>query len=99
MTLLTRPVLEISLAAVLANYQELQKLAAGSVAAAVVKDDAYGLGAEKVAAYLYRHGNCRSFLWLTRSKAPKSARLSPMLKSMCCKAWAMTILSCLPLPA
>ena len=34
MTLLTRPVLEISLAAVLANYQELQKLAAGSVAAA-----------------------------------------------------------------
>ena len=89
MTLLTRPVLEISLAAVLANYQELQKLAAGSVAAAVVKDDAYGLGAEKVAAYL----------WLTRSKAPKSARLSPMLKSMCCKAWAMTILSCLPLPA
>ena len=76
MTLLTRPVLEISLAAVLANYQELQKLAAGSVAAAVVKDDAYGLGAEKVAAYLYWHGNCRSFFV---AHAVEGAKIRPFV--------------------
>ena len=61
MSILTRPVFEINLPAVLQNYQELQKLAANSIAAAVVKDDAYGLGAAKIADYLYRHASCRHF--------------------------------------
>lgn len=61
MTVLTRPVLEINLPALLDNYQNLQNLAPNSIAAAVVKDDAYGLGAKEVADYLYQYGGCRHF--------------------------------------
>ncbi|MBQ8436941.1 MAG: alanine racemase [Alphaproteobacteria bacterium] len=61
MPVLTRPVLEINLPALLDNYYNLQKLAPNAIAAAVVKDDAYGLGAEEVSAYLYKYGNCRHF--------------------------------------
>ncbi len=61
MPVLTRPVLEINLPALLDNYHNLQKLAPKAIAAGVVKDDAYGLGAKEIAAYLYKYGNCRHF--------------------------------------
>ena len=61
MNILTRPILEINLNHVLDNYNLLKSLAPKSVAAAVVKDDAYGLGAELVADKLYREANCRNF--------------------------------------
>ena len=48
MAVLTRPVLEINLPALLDNYQSLKKLAPSTICSAVVKDDAYGLGAKEV---------------------------------------------------
>lgn len=50
----------IDLAAIAANYQALCQLAAPAEIAAVVKADAYGLGAATLAPFLYRQG-CRSF--------------------------------------
>lgn len=61
MSILTRPILEINLDNLYQNYQFLHKLAPKAIAAAVVKDDAYGLGAEKVAAKLYKDAGCRHF--------------------------------------
>ncbi len=61
MTVLTRPILEIDLDNLLSNYHMLEKIAPGSVCAAVVKDDAYGLGASVVAPLLYNETNCRHF--------------------------------------
>lgn len=61
MSILTRPILEIDLNNIKKNYQFLQQLAPQAVAAAVVKDDAYGLGAEKVAQKLYDEAGCRCF--------------------------------------
>ena len=61
MAVLTRPVLEINLPALLDNYQSLKKLAPSAICSAVVKDDAYGLGAKEVSSYLYQYGNCRHF--------------------------------------
>ena len=61
MSVLTRPVLTINLENIVKNYQLLQKIAPKSTAAAVVKDDAYGIGAEKVAEKLYKDAGCRCF--------------------------------------
>ena len=61
MSILTRPIFEINLKNLLKNYQTLQKIAPHAIAAAVVKDDAYGLGAYRVAQYLYDKGGCRCF--------------------------------------
>mgnify|MGYP000457578743 CR=1 FL=1 len=55
MSVLTRPILEINLDNLEKNYRFLQTLAQGAEAAAVVKDDAYGLGAETVAERLYEN--------------------------------------------
>ncbi len=52
--------LTIDLAALARNYERLSAEVAPARAAAVVKADAYGLGAEKVAERLYAHG-CRDF--------------------------------------
>lgn len=49
MTILTRPILEIDLRNLLDNYRMLEKIAPHAAPAAVVKDDAYGLGAKIVA--------------------------------------------------
>ena len=48
MSVLTRPILDIDMGNIVKNYKLLQKIAPKSIAAAVVKDDAYGLGAVKV---------------------------------------------------
>ena len=50
MALYTTPVFNINLKKLAANYRLLEKLSAPAIPAAVVKDDAYGLGAAEVAA-------------------------------------------------
>ena len=59
MPVFTRPILEINLDNLLFNYRLLADIAAPATAAAVVKDDAYGLNAQKVAETLYKKANCR----------------------------------------
>ena len=61
MSILTRPILEINLDSLVENFQALQKISGKATAAAVVKDDAYGLGAVKVAEVLYKRAKCRHF--------------------------------------
>ncbi len=61
MSILTRPILEINLNNLEHNYLDLKKLASGAEAAAVIKDDAYGLGAEIIAKRLYKQAGCRIF--------------------------------------
>lgn len=61
MHILTRPILEIDLNNLLNNYKSLKALSGHAQAAAVVKDDAYGLHADIVAKKLYEEGSCRHF--------------------------------------
>ena len=61
MTILTRPEITVNLENLLSNYHTLQTIAPRAEAAAVVKDDAYGLGAVAVAEKLYSQGGCRRF--------------------------------------
>lgn len=56
-----RPVLEIDLDAVCANYRTLKSAAPTAEIAAVVKCDAYGLGAEPVSAALAVGEQCKTF--------------------------------------
>ncbi|MBP3545680.1 MAG: alanine racemase [Alphaproteobacteria bacterium] len=60
MSILTRPILEINLDNIVKNYKLLHSISPKAIAAAVVKDDAYGIGAEKVADKLYSIG-CHNF--------------------------------------
>ena len=53
-------VLTVDLDAIAANYRILRAAAPGAEAAGVVKADAYGLGADRVASALWRAG-CRTF--------------------------------------
>jgi alanine racemase len=55
------PRFDIDLAALCDNYRRLKQSAPGAEAAAVVKCDAYGLGAERVAAVLRQKEGCRTF--------------------------------------
>lgn len=80
MSIKTRPVFEINLQNIVQNYQTLQSIAKDSVAAAVVKDDAYGLGAEVVAPYLYEKTGCRHFFVAHAVEAQKIAPLMPDAK-------------------
>ncbi|MBB4569042.1 alanine racemase [Rhizobium leucaenae] len=67
--------LTIDLAALSRNYQALAAKAAPGRAAAVVKADAYGLGAERVAKTVYENG-CRHFFV---AQFVEAARLRPAL--------------------
>lgn len=60
MPIYTTPVLNINLKNLIKNYTLLKELSAPAVPAAVIKDDAYGIGAVEVAAALYKAG-CRHF--------------------------------------
>lgn len=80
MTVLTRPILEIDLNNLLDNYRQLAELAKHSTAAAVVKDDAYGLGAQVVAPLLYDKGGCRHFFVAHAVEGEKIAPLVPQAK-------------------
>jgi alanine racemase len=55
------PLLEVDLAALCGNYRALSAASPGAEAAAVVKCDAYGLGAYAVARALQAKEKCRSF--------------------------------------
>lgn len=67
--------LTFDLSALARNYSKLCSILAPARAAAVVKADAYGLGAERVAPALYRAG-CRHFFVAHLAEA---ARLRPLL--------------------
>ncbi len=78
MSVYTTPIFNINLKKLIANYKLLKKLSAPAVAAGVVKDDAYGLGALEITKALYRAG-CRHFFVahglegsLIRNVAPKA---------------------------
>ena len=60
MSIYTTPLLNINLKKIVSNYLVLKKLADNAIAGAVVKNDAYGLGAKRVAQALYKVG-CRDF--------------------------------------
>ncbi|WDZ80766.1 alanine racemase (plasmid) [Ensifer adhaerens] len=67
--------LTIDLAAIARNYEKLAAEVAPARAAGVVKADAYGLGANRVAARLYQHG-CRHFFV---AQFVEALRLQPTL--------------------
>ncbi len=78
MTDYTQPLSElvIDLAAIAQNWLDLKRrLAAGADCAAVVKADAYGLGATRVAGHLYDQG-CRHFFV---AHAGEAAEITPTL--------------------
>lgn len=98
MALYTTPVFNINLKKLAANYRLLEKLSAPAIPAAVVKDDAYGLGAAEVAAALYAAG-CRRFFVAHGSEGEKSALSYPMRKYMFYKASAPILSLIFALPA
>ena len=55
------PTFEIDLAALCANYRRLARATPKATAAAVVKCDAYGLGADAVGRALFRREDCQTF--------------------------------------
>ena len=77
MTILTRPILEINLKNLLENYLSLKELAHNAVAAAVIKDDAYGLGAKTIAELLYTQADCRCFFAAHAVEVEKIANTVP----------------------
>lgn len=66
MSIFTRPVLEINLKNLVDNYLKLAQIIAPAKPSAVIKDDAYGLGAEQVAKVLYEEADCRDF-WVAHA--------------------------------
>ena len=66
MNIYTRPILEINLNKLVENYKLLTQIIAPAKPSAVVKDDAYGLGADKVAQALYEKAGCRDF-WVAHA--------------------------------
>ncbi len=77
MNILTRPILEINLDNILKNYNMLAKIAHNAIPAAVVKDDAYGLGAEKISQMLYEKADCRCFFVAHAIEGERIAHLIP----------------------
>ena len=77
MTILTRPILEINLDNLIANYKLLQQIAPKAEAAAVVKDDAYGVGAGLVAQTLYAQAKCRCFFVAHAVEGVKIREVAP----------------------
>jgi alanine racemase len=56
----TQAILDVDLDAIANNYRRLARLARGAACAGVVKADAYGLGAARIAPVLWQEG-CRDF--------------------------------------
>jgi len=75
--ILTQAVLEIDLNKLLLNYHLLKNLSAPAKAAAVIKDDAYGVGAKEVVLILYEKGGCRSFFAAHALEAFETASYAP----------------------
>ncbi|MBR1825351.1 MAG: alanine racemase [Alphaproteobacteria bacterium] len=72
----TQPVLKINLNNLIDNYKTLCEIIAPATPSAVVKDDAYGLGAREVARALYEHADCRNF-WVAH--ALEGARIAEVV--------------------
>lgn len=68
-------VLKVDLSAILENYKYLCALGKDATTAAVVKADAYGLGADIIAPLLYQHG-CRNFFV---ARIGEAMSLAPLL--------------------
>ncbi len=69
-------VITIDLAVLRANWQALARLVAPAECGAVVKADAYGLGANEVIPALWRAG-CRTFFIATNEEAKEARGLAP----------------------
>lgn len=69
-------ILTVDLAAIVANWRLVAARAPGAEAAAVVKADAYGLGAERVAPALFAAG-CRTFFVATVDEGMALRRVLP----------------------
>ena len=61
MSIYTTPVLNINLKKLIENYKQLMTMSTPAIPSAVVKDDAYGIGAKIVAQTLYKKAHCRHF--------------------------------------
>lgn len=80
MNILTRPILEINLSNILKNYKTLAQIARNAIPAAVVKDNAYGLGAEMISSMLYEKAGCRCFFVAHALEGEKITSLVPEAK-------------------
>lgn len=80
MSILTRPILEIDLNNLLANYKLLASIATNATPSAVVKDESYGIGADVVVPLLYKEANCRNFFVAHAIEAKKISHLAPDAK-------------------
>lgn len=75
--ILTQPILEINAANLVDNYNKLRKIIYPAQPSAVVKDNAYGLGADWVAQVLYEQAECRNF-WVAHAvEGAQIAKLVP----------------------
>ena len=77
MKFFTQPRLVINLNNIAKNYNTLKSVANNSICAAVVKDDAYGLGAVEVAKTLYEKENCKHFFVAHASEGQEIAPYVP----------------------
>lgn len=75
MSLYTTPILNINLKKLIANYNLLKSLSPAAISAAVVKDDAYGLGAVEVVKALSGAG-CNAFFV---AHASEGAKIRPVV--------------------
>ena len=66
MNIFTRPVLEFNLSRLIENYKLLEEIIKPAIPSAVIKDNAYGIGARVVAEQLYKNANCRNF-WVAHA--------------------------------
>lgn len=76
MTLYTTPILNINLKKITKNFLTLKNLCPSATPSAVIKDDAYGLGAIKISQTLYNAG-CKDFFV---AHAKEGAIVAPYLK-------------------
>ncbi|MBO4294060.1 MAG: alanine racemase [Alphaproteobacteria bacterium] len=79
-TVLTQPVLEINLNKLIDNYKLLSQIAMPATPSAVIKDDAYGVGACEVAKVLYEKAGCRHFWFAHACEAQKVVDIVPEAK-------------------
>jgi len=78
--LTTTPVIEINLNKLIDNYRLLSRVIAPAIPSAVVKDDAYGVGAVEVSKALYERAGCRNF-WVAHAlEAEKIIEVCPEAK-------------------
>ena len=79
-SILTQPILEINLKKLVENYRLLADLSAPAIAAAVIKDDAYGIGAKEIVRVLYEKGGCKNFFAAHAFEAEQVVEFAPEAK-------------------